>query len=180
MMRNRTFHGIAVVLVLALAVPALRAAPPSETQSVEDRLTQVLDQLRDIKARVGNIQANQDLQARSMQDDIDHLKDDMRRLADEVRRLSAARPAIAASINPVPPTASGSGVILLTNNYGYPATVYINNKPFRVEPSAQVRVTDTPVGAFTYSVVTDNGYVAQQPTNRVLAAGRDFPITINP
>ena len=180
MMRTWTLRGLTALLALAVAVPMLRAAPPSENLTTEDRLLQVLDQLRDVRSKLAEIQGNQLLEIKSMQGDIDRLKGEMRDLADEVRRLSVAKPIIAASINPNPPAPLGAGTVVLTNNYSDPVTVFINGQSFRVNPSSQVRVAGTPVGPFTYSVVMDNGYVAKQPTERVLTAGRDFPITINP
>ena len=180
MMRTWTLRGLTALLTLAVAVPMLRAAPPSESLTTEDRLTLVLDQLRDVRSRLAEIQDNQLLQIKSMQGDIDRLKEEMRRLTDEMHRLSVAPPTIAASINPNPPaTPLVTGTIQLENRYSYPATVFINNQSYRLNPFERRSVAE-PAGRFNYSVYTDNYGLVQGVTDRYLSPGRDFPITINP
>ena len=115
-----------------------------------------------------------------MQGEISRLKDDIRHLGDEVRRLSTTQTNVAASINPAAPAAAlVTGTIILENRYPFPATIVINGQSYRVNPFEQRRVSE-PVGRFNYAVYTDNGYVAQPQSDRFLAPGRDFPITINP
>ena len=180
MMRTWTLRSLTALLTLTVAVPLLRAAPPSESQSTEDRLTQVLDQLRDVRAKLTDIQDNQLLQIKSMQGDIARLNEDVRRLSDEVHHLSTTQTSIAASINPNPPaTPLVTGAIQLENRYSYPATVVINGLSYRLNPFERRSVTE-PAGRFSYSVYTDNYGLVQGVTDRYLSPGRDFPITINP
>ncbi len=181
MMRTWTLRGLTALLALAVAVPMLRAVPPPESPTTEDRLTLVLDQLRDVRSRLAEIQDNQLLQIKSMQGDIDRLKEEMRRLSDEVHRLSATTQTnVAASINPNPPTAIlVTGTIQLENRYSFPATVVINGLSYRLNPLERRSVTE-PAGRFTYSVYTDNYGLVQGVTDRYLSPGREFPITINP
>lgn len=181
MMRTWTVRGLVALLTLAVAVPALRAAPPSDNPTIDDKLTELLIQQQKMQLKLNTIQATQDVQLKSMQDDIDRLKDDLRRLGDEVRRLSVApAPSIAASINPAAPAGPlVTSDILLENRYVSPATVYINGQAYRLNPYERRSVPE-PVGRFTYSVYTDNYGLVQGPTERFLSPTRDYPITINP
>ncbi len=174
----RTFVALAAV---ALAVSTMRAAPPEFPTSTDEKLTQVLLQLQEVKSRLSTMQAAQDMQIQLMQDDIDRMKSDVARLKDEVRRLSATSTSVAASINPAAPAVPqlATGNIVVDNLYNTPATVVINNQNFRVEPFQHLSVPAT-VGRFTYAVYTDGFGQVQAPTNRYLAPGHDFPITIHP
>ncbi len=181
MMRTWTLRALMTALALAVAASAGRATPPEFPSSSDEKLNLVLQQLSDVKSRLAAIQANQDLQIKSMQDDIDHLKTDMARLNDEVHRLSTTTTNIAASINPAAPVSPqlATGNIVLENRYNAPATVVINNQNYRVQPFERVSVPAT-VGRFTYAVYTDDFGLVQPPSNRFLTPGRDFPITIHP
>ena len=180
MMRTWTLHGLVALLSLAVVVPALRAAPPTDNPT-DDKATEILiQQIKKIRLQLDAIQTTQDVQLKSMQDDIDRLKDDLRRLSDEVRRLSAAPPNIAASINPAAPASPlVTSNILLENRYSSPATVYINGTPYRLNPFER-RTVPEPVGRFSYAVYTDDYGLIQGLTDRYLSPSRDFPITINP
>lgn len=160
MMHTWTLRGLTALLALAVAVPMLHAAPPSESQTTEDRLALVLDQLRDVRAKLADIQDNQLLQIKSMQGDIDRLKEEMRRLSDEVHRLSAAtQTSVAASINPNPPaTPLVTGTIDLENRYSFPATVVINGLSYRINPLDAAASSNPPAGSTTPSTPTTTAW----------------------
>jgi cell division protein FtsB len=186
MMRTRTLRGLAVLFAVSFAVSAVHAGP--EPLTTDDKLNQILSQLdklnqlpnqvHELRMKVSDIQANQDLQIKTTQEDIDRLKAEVRRLSDDVKRLSTITPNISASINPAPALPAAS-TILLENRYSVPATVFINGLPYRLMPFERLNVVH-PVGAFNYAVTTDNYGLVQGLTNRYLAPNRDFPITINP
>ena len=177
----RTWTLFAALAVTALAAPMMRAASPELPSTTDEKLTQVLLQLQDVKSRLSTMQAAQDTQVKLMQDDIDLLRTEMARLKEDVHRLSAASTNVAASINPAAPVSPQRAIsnIVVDNLYGTPATVVINNQTFRVEPFRKLNLP-TAVGHFTYEVFTDDFGMVQPPTDRYLTAGHDFPITIHP
>lgn len=183
MMRTWTHRAVIALSALAFAVPALAAGPETTT---DDKLNQILAQLQDLSTRVRASQVAQDIQQseiKAMQDEIDRLRADLSRLTDEMHRAAVVQPNVAASINPAQPVAPGippaGGTITLENHYSSPATVVINGQSYRVMPGERADIS-APAGRFSYSVLTDNYGVVQGTTNRYLAPGRDFPITINP
>ncbi len=62
MMRTWTHRGCVALLTLAVAVPALRAAPPSDNPTIDDKLTEIALQQQRIQHKLDVIQANQDEQ----------------------------------------------------------------------------------------------------------------------
>jgi predicted PurR-regulated permease PerM len=185
MMRTWTTRILTALIAVSLAAASVHAGPESVTTDEKlnqilsqlDRLTQVPDQIQDLKMKVNRLQANQDLQIKTTQEDIERLRAEVNRLSDDVKRLSTTTN-IAASINPAP-VLPAAGAILLDHRYVSPATVFINGLPYRLMPFEQRRVVH-PVGAFNYAVYTDNYGLVQGVTNRFLVPNRDFPITINP
>ena len=184
MMRTWTFRAVIALSAVALSAPAGWAGP--ETPTTDDKLNQILAQLQDLGTRVRATQVAQDIQQsqiKATQDEIDRLRADLSRLTDELHRAAVVQPNIAASINPAQPVAPGGllarGTITLVNDYSFPATIVINGRDYRVMPG-QRAVVDSPAGRFDYAVLTDNYGMVQGATNRYLAPGRDFPITINP
>jgi hypothetical protein len=180
MKRTWTFRVLFALIAAAPAMPAVHAAP--EPQTTDDTLKQILSQLQDVNKKLNAIQANQDLQIQSMQEDITRLKADVARLNDEVKRLSNTTTNVAASINPAAPTAPGlttMGNIILDNRYPVAATVVLNGQSYRLMPFERVSVA-APVGRFRYAVYTDDFGQVQALSDRILVAGRDFPITIHP
>ena len=177
-MHTKTLRGLAVLLAFVVAASSVRAGP--ETQTTDAKLSQVLEELKDVTRKLGAIQIRQDVQITAMQSDLNQLKADVSRLNDELRRLSPVKTTIAASINPdaAPPAV---GTLVLTNQYSYPATFYVNGRPIRVQPAQQARVSE-PSGRFSFEVYTDDH--ADNPVHplseRVLVAGRTYPITVNP
>jgi hypothetical protein len=182
MMRTWTVRVLAVSAV-AFAAQAAWAAP--EPQTTDDKLNQILAQLQDLGTRVRATQVGQEIQQsqiKAMQDEIDRLRADLSRLTDEMHRASV-QTNIAGSINPNAPAVPGGppagGTIALENRYSFPATVVINGQSYRLMPGERAEIS-APAGRFTYAVLTDNYGVVRAATERYLAPGRDFPITIHP
>ena len=167
-MHTTTVRGLAALLAFVVAASSVRAGPE------DDKVAQ----LQDLANKLSQVQIKQDLLITAMQNDIGQLKADVNRLNEEMRRLSPIKTNIAASINPNP-VLPVTGTILLANHYSYPATFIVNGQSIRVPPSEGRRVV-APIGRFTFSVYTDNDGLVYAPVERSLAAGRDFPISINP
>jgi hypothetical protein len=177
MTRTWTYCALFALAAASLAVSTTRATPPEPPAITDDKA--ILIQLQTITSKLNAMQATQDTQLKSMQDDIDRLKNDVARLNDELRRLSATSNSVAASINPAAPVAPlPVGSVLVDNQYLFPATVFINGQPYRVMPFSQARINNIP-SRFTYSVSTDDSGPILGSTTRTLTAGRDFPITIH-
>jgi hypothetical protein len=167
-MHTTTVRGLAALLAFVAAAASVRAGPE------DDKVLQ----LQDVTNKLSQIQIKQDVLITSMQNDIAQLKADVNRLNEEMRRQSAVKTTIAASINPdvvLPAT----GTLVLTNHYSYPATFIVNGRSIPVMPSQAARVVQ-PAGRFNFSVYTDNDGLVYAPGERFLAAGRTYPITINP
>ena len=176
-MYTSILRGLAALLALVVAASLVRAGP--ETPPNDDKLSQVLTQLQEVTNKLSAIQIRQDIQIQSMQNDVNQLKADVSRLNEEMRRLSTVKTNIAASINPEA-AAPVTGTILLENHYRFPATVIVNGQALRVMPSEGRRVV-APAGRFTFEVYTDDRANPVHPlADRLLAAGRPFPIIVNP
>ncbi len=151
-MHTTTLRGLAALLAFVVAASSVRAGP--ETQTSDDKLSQVLAELQDVTRKLSAIQIRQDVEITSMQNDVTELKAHVNRLSDEVRRLSGVKTTISASINPEV-AAPTRATLVLTNHYSFPATFYVNGRAIRVEPAQQVRVPE-PAGRFSYEIYTDD------------------------
>jgi hypothetical protein len=172
-MHITTLRGLAALLAFVVAASSVRAGPE------DDKLSQVLTQLQEVTNKLSQIQIRQDIQITSMQNDVSQLKADVSRLNEEVRRLGAVKTNISASINP-DAAAPATGTILLENHYRFPATMIVNGQSLRVMPSEERHVV-APVGRFTFEVYTDDQVnPVHSLADRLLVAGRPFPIIVNP
>jgi TolA-binding protein len=181
MLRTCVSLGLAGLFTFVVAASAF-AGDPEDLKTDSQKLTEILHQLKDVQLKMDNLQANQALQIKSMQGDIDRLRDQMKQLQQDVAKLGATT-RVSANINPDNPTnltAPVTGIIRLENRYNAPATVVVNGAAYRVMP-AETRLVTAPVGPFTYEVFTDNFIGPVRPAvDRFLSPTREFPITIHP
>jgi hypothetical protein len=166
----------AVLLVLPFTGSWLRADAETNADAIKQlqkdvkKLQEDVAQLRkDFTDNAAQRNANAE-QLRAIRETLDR----MARQQDTLRIQPGYDPR---SINPAVPPASGT--ITLQNHYSAPATVRINDRPYRVEPNQTVPVLGVPTGTFQYSVDVDGfGTVEPLRTDNLRPVG--YRITIFP
>jgi hypothetical protein len=172
----------AVLLVLPITPALLHAADP-ETPSLNDRLNQLSDKVKKLESDVtaNSLRGNRvETELRAIKDELSSIRKLMERMAGQepLRIQPGYDPR---SINPAVPGGilPGAGTITVQNQYLAPATVRINDRPFRVEPNQSLPITGIPTGTFQYSVEVD-GYGMIEPLRTDTLRPAGYRITIHP
>jgi hypothetical protein len=181
----RTWRAAGLAVCVAALLPA--AARPSEADEIKSELAAIrasLDELnkglsvrvKAAEAILGALETRLGADERSLED----LRGQVRILREEVMRLRAdlkgpEQPRVAKSFDPATPT----GIVRVTNNAPFRATVFLNGAAYDVPPNRYLDIVNVPAGAFTYEVALDFYGLIRPRTERVLAAAQTYPININ-
>jgi hypothetical protein len=156
-----TWQKLSACLALCLlTVPAARAEPPT--------ITDVMNAIKDSESRLKDALAALRVTAQMNQDELTALRKRIEALELRLDNVAKGR------ISLYPPQSTGT--IRLDNRLGQPATVIVNDVPYRLQPFQARDLPAQPAGPFTFEVLVD-GFGSLQPrATRTLVPNQVYTI----
>ncbi len=175
--------GLSTVLAAAVAVAPARAADPELSKLTDSqKLDRLLDEVRDLKKSLADLEKRADLQVQVVQERINALNDRMHRLEGDIEGLRGQLSAIRTSgyAGPAapalaPPPAPTTGTIRLRNTFPTEESIVVNGVAYQLAPGETRDIPNQPPGTFSYEVL---GVMARKLV--ALAPGETVTITVVP
>ncbi|MGH7169529.1 MAG: hypothetical protein ACRELF_04280 [Gemmataceae bacterium] len=167
----------AVLLLLPFTGASLRADAETNAKKIE-QLQKDVEKIRKDLESLRNDVKNSSARGAKIAEDLQEITKLLRDMASKQETLTRQAGYGPGSVSPggAPPA---TGTIKVQNNYTAPATVYINDRSFRVEPGRIGTIGEVPTGLFQYSVDVE-GYGAIRPPQTATLRPGGYRINIFP